>query len=28
MWAFFEKLAVYQLTGTGTWYTAAPTAAR
>jgi len=27
-WAFFEKLGVYQLTGTVKGYTAAPTAAR
>ncbi len=27
-WAFFDKLGVYQLNGTVTWYTAAPTAAR
>jgi RNA-directed DNA polymerase len=27
-WAFFEKLGVYQLKGTVTWYTATPTAVR
>ena len=27
-WALFEKLGVYQLTGTVKWYTAAPTAVR
>jgi RNA-directed DNA polymerase len=27
-WAYFEKLGVYQLTGTVEWYTAAPTAVR
>jgi RNA-directed DNA polymerase len=27
-WAFFDKLGVYQLTGTVTWYTAMPTATR
>lgn len=27
-WAFFEQLGVYQLTGTVTWYTAPPKAAR
>ena len=27
-WAFFEELGVYQLTGTVTWYRAAPRAAR
>jgi group II intron reverse transcriptase/maturase len=27
-WAFFEKLGVYQLTGTVKWYTAAPIATR
>jgi RNA-directed DNA polymerase len=27
-WAYFERLGVYQLTGTVKWYTAAPTATR
>jgi hypothetical protein len=27
-WAFFDKLGVYQLSGTVKWYTATPTATR